>query len=194
MSVNKDDYYGILGVSCECNNNQIKSAFRQLAMQYHPDHNSSNKKAEQKFRKICEAYEILKDPQKRAVYNQFYHETFKDNDTTFESRRSQKNSSKKTAISEFTAYRPTIFLIALIIVLSVIKTPPELLPLISIHCLYLYEHEILVILKSFTDYNNRMRISCHFFLVKFHLNNSRNLFVCCCKFLWRQEIEETWYS
>ncbi len=83
MSLNEDDYYGILGVSYECNDKQIKSAFRKLALQYHPDHNSSPE-AKQKFRKILEAYEILKDPQKRAVYNQFYHETFKDHHKTFE--------------------------------------------------------------------------------------------------------------
>ncbi len=136
MIANEDDYYGILGVSCECNNKQLKSAFRKLAMQYHPDHNPHNKQAEQKFRKICEAYEVLKDPQKRALYNQFYHETFKDNDTTFESSISQENNSKKTGISKFAAYSPTIFLIVLIIVLSVLKTPPELLPFISIHCLF----------------------------------------------------------
>ncbi len=136
MIANEDDYYGILGVSCECNNKQLKSAFRKLAMQYHPDHNPSNKEAEQKFRKICEAYEVLKDPQKRAIYNQFYHETLKDNDATFENNISQQNSRKKTSISKFAAYRPTIFLIVLIIVLNVIKIPPELLPFISIHCLF----------------------------------------------------------
>ncbi|WP_375682297.1 DnaJ domain-containing protein, partial [Bartonella sp. CE47NXGY] len=59
-------------------------------LQYHPDHNSSTE-AEQKFRKICEAYEILKDPQKRAAYNQFYHETFKDNDKASESNKSRDN-------------------------------------------------------------------------------------------------------
>ncbi len=90
MIVNEDDYYGILGVSYACNDKQIKSAFRKLALQYHPDHNSSTE-AEQKFRKICEAYEVLKDPQKRAAYNQFYHETFKDNDKASESNKSRDN-------------------------------------------------------------------------------------------------------
>ncbi|EJF87778.1 chaperone dnaJ [Bartonella rattimassiliensis 15908] len=90
MTINEDDYYEILGVNCECNDKQLKSAFRKLAMQYHPDHNSS-KEAEQKFKKICEAYEVLKNPEKRAAYNQFYHETFKDNHKTFTSSKSQDN-------------------------------------------------------------------------------------------------------
>lgn len=90
MSLNEDDYYGILGVSYECNDKQIKSAFRKLALQYHPDHNSSPE-AKQKFRKILEAYEVLKDPQKRAAYNQFYHETFKDHHKTSEMSRNKEN-------------------------------------------------------------------------------------------------------
>ncbi len=90
MIIDEDDYYGILGVSYECNDKQIKSSFRKLALQYHPDHNSSTE-AKQKFRKILEAYEVLKDPQKRAAYNQFYHETFKYNHKTFASNKSRDN-------------------------------------------------------------------------------------------------------
>ncbi len=93
MIVNEDDYYGILGVSYECNDKQIKSAFRKLALQYHPDHNSSTE-AKQKFRKILEAYEVLKDPRKRAAYNQFYHKTSENNHKTSERGRSQKNRIK----------------------------------------------------------------------------------------------------
>ncbi len=111
MIVNEDDYYGILGVSYACNDKQIKSAFRKLALQYHPDHNSSTE-AEQKFRKICEAYEVLKDPQKRAAYNQFYHETFKDNDKASESNKSRDNIGL-VLISPFK--KIAVFVIALIL-------------------------------------------------------------------------------
>ncbi len=111
MIVNEDDYYGILGVSYACNAKQIKSAFRKLALQYHPDHNSSTE-AEQKFRKICEAYEVLKDPQKRAAYNQFYHETFKDNDKASESNKSRDNIGL-VLISPFK--KIAVFVIALIL-------------------------------------------------------------------------------
>ncbi len=90
MILNEDDYYGILDVSYACNDKQIKSAFRKLALQYHPDHNPSTE-AEQKFRKILEAYEVLKDPRKKAAYNQFYHKTFENNHKTSERSRNQEN-------------------------------------------------------------------------------------------------------
>ncbi len=104
MIINEEDYYKILGVNCQCNDKQIKSAFRKLALQYHPDHNSSLE-AKEKFRKICEAYEILKDPQKRATYDQFSHETFKDTHKTFKDTHKtfeseESNESKKPTALE----------------------------------------------------------------------------------------------
>ncbi len=93
MILNEDDYYGILDISYACNDKQIKSAFRKLALQYHPDHNSSTE-AEQKFKKILEAYEVLKDPRKRAAYNQFYHKTFKDNHKTSENNHKTSERSR----------------------------------------------------------------------------------------------------
>ncbi|WP_375639142.1 DnaJ domain-containing protein, partial [Bartonella sp. MF74HXZ] len=96
MILNEDDYYGILDTSYACNDKQIKSAFRKLALQYHPDHNSSTE-AEQKFKKILEAYEVLKDPRKRAAYNQFYHKTFKDNHKTSENNHKTSENNLKTS-------------------------------------------------------------------------------------------------
>jgi len=64
------DYYKILGVDRNATEAEIKSAFRKLALQYHPDRNPGNKAAEEKFKEINEAYEVLSDPQKRARYDQ----------------------------------------------------------------------------------------------------------------------------
>ncbi|EJF91016.1 molecular chaperone DnaJ [Bartonella tamiae] len=72
----KIDYYELLGVTRECDEKTLKSAFRKLAMQYHPDKNPGDVVAEQKFKEIGEAYEVLKDPQKRAAYDRFGHAAF----------------------------------------------------------------------------------------------------------------------
>lgn len=64
------DYYKILGVERNASEAEIKSAFRKLALQYHPDRNPGNKKAEDKFKEINEANEVLSDPEKRARYDQ----------------------------------------------------------------------------------------------------------------------------
>ena len=64
------DYYKTLGVSKTANEDEIKAAFRKLAKQYHPDKNPGNKKAEEKFKEINEANEVLSDPAKRARYDQ----------------------------------------------------------------------------------------------------------------------------
>ena len=72
----KRDYYEILGVQRTAGEGDLKSAFRKLAKEHHPDRNPGDKSAEQKFKEINEAYEILKDPQKRAAYDQFGHAAF----------------------------------------------------------------------------------------------------------------------
>ena len=66
-----EDYYSLLGLGRDADQNEIKKAYRKLAMEYHPDRNPDDKKAEEKFKAISEAYAILSDPQKRAEYDRF---------------------------------------------------------------------------------------------------------------------------
>jgi len=63
---NFKDYYAILGVPRNATQEEIKRAYRRLALKYHPDRNPGNKEAEEKFKEISEAYQVLSDPEKRA--------------------------------------------------------------------------------------------------------------------------------
>ncbi len=72
----KEDYYKVLGVSKDADEKQLKSAFRKAAMKLHPDKNPDDADAQKKFQYLNEAYEVLKDPQKRAAYDQFGHSAF----------------------------------------------------------------------------------------------------------------------
>jgi molecular chaperone DnaJ len=72
----KADFYETLGVQKSADDKELKSAFRKLAMQFHPDKNPGDQSCEHKFREINEAYETLKDPQKRAAYDRFGHAAF----------------------------------------------------------------------------------------------------------------------
>ncbi len=72
----KRDYYEVLGVSKTATADEIKSAYRKLAMKYHPDRNPGDKAAEEKFKEAAEAYDILHDADKRAKYDQFGHQAF----------------------------------------------------------------------------------------------------------------------
>lgn len=69
----KRDYYEILGVAKNASQDEIKKAYRKLALKYHPDRNPDNKEAEEKFKEAAEAYEVLSDAQKRKKYDQFGH-------------------------------------------------------------------------------------------------------------------------
>jgi molecular chaperone DnaJ len=72
----KRDYYEVLGLTRGASEQDVKAAFRKLAKEHHPDKNSGDKAAEHKFKELNEAYEALKDPQKRAAYDQFGHAAF----------------------------------------------------------------------------------------------------------------------
>ena len=72
--MSKRDYYEVLGVSKGADDREIKKAFRRMAMKYHPDRNPDDKGAEESFKEVNEAYEVLSDKQKRAAYDQYGHD------------------------------------------------------------------------------------------------------------------------
>jgi curved DNA-binding protein len=84
MWMNNKDYYQILGLKKGASNEEIKKAYRKLAVKYHPDKNPGDKEAEEKFKEINEAYAVLSDPQKKAQYDQFgstdFHRRFSQED------------------------------------------------------------------------------------------------------------------
>ena len=71
------DYYEVLGVDRAASEDEIKKAYRKLAVKYHPDKNPGDKEAEEKFKEISEAFEVLKDRDKRRKYDQFGHDAFR---------------------------------------------------------------------------------------------------------------------
>ncbi len=76
----KKDFYDILGVGRQASQDEIKKAYRKLALQYHPDRNPGNKQSEEKFKEAAEAYEALGDPDKRRRYDQFGHDGMRGTD------------------------------------------------------------------------------------------------------------------
>src|SRR6516165_8516774 len=73
MASTKRDYYEVLGVARDAGAEEIKRAYRKLAMQYHPDRNVGDQEAEQKFKEAAEAYEVLRDAEKRQRYDRYGH-------------------------------------------------------------------------------------------------------------------------
>src|SRR5437899_179644 len=72
----KRDYYQVLGVERNASAEEIKKTYRKRALEHHPDRNPGDKSAEEKFKELGEAYEVLSDPQKRAAYDQYGHAAF----------------------------------------------------------------------------------------------------------------------
>jgi len=69
----KEDYYDVLGIDRQASNDDIKKAYRKLAIKYHPDKNKGDQEAEDTFKKVSEAYSVLSNPEKRAQYDRFGH-------------------------------------------------------------------------------------------------------------------------
>ena len=74
--MSKRDYYEILQVDKQASEADLKSAFRKMAKKFHPDRNQGDEDSEKRFKEVGEAYEVLKDPQKRAAYDQYGHAAF----------------------------------------------------------------------------------------------------------------------
>jgi molecular chaperone DnaJ len=74
MPTNKRDYYEVLGVAKNISADELKKAYRQAALKFHPDRNPGDKKAEEKFKEATEAYQVLSDPNKKQIYDQYGHE------------------------------------------------------------------------------------------------------------------------
>ncbi|MGA3045927.1 MAG: molecular chaperone DnaJ [Terracidiphilus sp.] len=72
-NVSKEDYYEVLGISREASDTELKSAYRKMALKYHPDRNPGDKVSEEKFKQASEAYQVLSDADKRAAYDRFGH-------------------------------------------------------------------------------------------------------------------------
>ena len=73
--MSKRDYYEVLGISKSASEEEVKKAYRKLAMQFHPDRNAGDKESEAKFKEVNEAYSVLSDGQKRKQYDTFGFET-----------------------------------------------------------------------------------------------------------------------
>ena len=79
----KRDYYEILNVSRDASSDELKKKYRRLALKYHPDKNPGNKESEEKFKEAAEAYQVLQDPKKREIYDQYGHQGLEGNGSGF---------------------------------------------------------------------------------------------------------------
>ncbi|MCX2958265.1 MAG: DnaJ domain-containing protein, partial [Serratia symbiotica] len=91
--MSKKDYYHILGISKNAEEREIKKAYKRLAMKYHPDRNQGNKNAENQFKEIKEAYEILINKEKRSAYDQYGHAAFENGYSNNQSHSTFTSSS-----------------------------------------------------------------------------------------------------
>jgi molecular chaperone DnaJ len=82
MPTYSKDYYQVLGIGRNATEEEIKKSYRQLALKYHPDRNPGDKASEEKFKEASEAYEVLRDPEKRRLYDQYGHEGLRDSGFT----------------------------------------------------------------------------------------------------------------
>ena len=79
----ENDLYATLGVSKSASFEEIKKAYRQMALKHHPDKNAGNKESEKKFKEISAAYEVLSDPNKRAAYDRMGHQAFQNQSSQY---------------------------------------------------------------------------------------------------------------
>jgi len=109
------NYYQILGLKNTATNEEIKKAYRELAIQFHPDKNPNNKESEEKFKSIAEANEILSNPTKRAVFDQ----QLLDEQLRLEQIRKQKESTNKRRSFE-KAFVPIVALVLIIVSIGLV--------------------------------------------------------------------------
>ncbi|TDX58978.1 DnaJ domain-containing protein [Orenia marismortui] len=96
-----EDYYKILGVNQDADSSKIKKAYRKLALKYHPDRNSGDKNAENRFKKISKAYEVLSDKQSRKEYDAKLNAEFKQSTRRKAKQRSKTRRGNKFSQGEF---------------------------------------------------------------------------------------------
>ncbi len=101
MRVNFKDYYKILGVEKTADEEEIKKTFRKLAKQWHPDKNQGNKQAEEKFKEISEAYEVLSDSEKRRKLDDFFNISQNQNKYTYKSTSTFTEEANEPEFSDF---------------------------------------------------------------------------------------------
>lgn len=125
----KRDYYELLGLAKGADPSAIKKAYRKLAKKYHPDTNPGDKEAEKKFKEITEAYNILSDPEKKKLYDQFGHAAFDQSGAAMEPAVTapvvSMVDSMEVALVEPDLTEPDLAAMVLAVVVSVVAVLPE---------------------------------------------------------------------